>query len=115
MLMFMLWLQVAALAFRTFLQHKSRTSALASVSPVQAVSHVLHQVCSLNAEDVWETPTCLTKVCMSAIENLGQLLMPWLQDSGTLTERSAKQLLLQWQNVKADALGDHVLSPMESC
>ena len=32
----------------------------------------------------------------------------WLQASETLTEGSAKQLLLQWQNVKAKALGDHV-------
>ena len=33
----------------------------------------------------------------------------WLQASGALTETSAKQLLLKWHDVKADALGNHAL------
>ena len=40
----------------------------------------------------------------------------WLQASGALTEATAKQLLLQWQHVKADALGNHavVASPLRA-
>ena len=47
------------------------------------------------------------------LQMLPNLMWPtsfaWLQASGTLTETSAKQLLLQWQIVKADALGNHAL------
>lgn len=40
---------------------------------------------------------------------LSALLRVWLQATGTLTESSSKQLLQQWQHVKADALGDSIL------
>ena len=56
------------------------------------------------------------KPCLAlfSLQMLPKLLWPtscaWLQASGTLTETSAKQLLLQWQAVKANALGNYALS-----
>lgn len=48
-----------------------------------------------------------------SLHALLRLLWPascaWMQASQALTETSAKQLLLQWQNVKTDALGNHAL------
>ena len=109
-----LWLQVAALVFRTFQQHRSSTAhAAMTVNQHQPVSHVIHQVCihSLQPHSRSKALPCFALPCL---QMLPKLLWPtscaWLQASWTLTETSAKQLLLQWQAVKANALGNYALS-----
>lgn len=72
--------------------------------PQQAVAQVVQQVCTPPSNMQHHMP------CLDCTLTLWSTYCACLQASGpeVLSETSAKQLLLQWQQVKADALGNHI-------